>query len=230
MKISAPVALWLLAVLVAGCSSTGTWKYTPLTAIPVEPRVPRAASCGECHEAEYSTWKKNDHGDPKAMAAITVPQLRECGACHENLAAHLAAPENQQPRALARLTKTEQNEACGNCHYNKQLLGRKAINPHNDHGLFTSVGYQGKKEQISCLDCHQGHGQKDSMLQTIEAHVCFQCHKEAIVTMGIFQPVNYVAEGEVCFACHAPHGTSKGGQAARMTTGVVATCIPCHLP
>ena len=221
--------IWLCLLLTAGCSSTGKWNFTKLSEIPVEASVPPAAECRVCHEAEYGTWEKTDHGDPQAMAKITVAQLKECGACHGGLAAHAGDPESNHPPAIASLDKSGQNRICGNCHYNKDLLGWKSINPNHRHGLFMSVGFQGKKRQLSCLDCHEGHGGKREMLQSIQAHTCFKCHKEAIATMGVFQPLNYLAAGKVCTACHAPHGTSALGHAARMTVGFVGTCMPCHV-
>jgi predicted CXXCH cytochrome family protein len=65
------------------------------------------------------------------------------------------------------------------------------------------------------------------MLKRIRAHVCFDCHKTAIATMGIFQPVNYVTFGKACQACHTVHGGRTASKVARMTVGV---CIVCHIP
>ncbi|MEI6971005.1 MAG: cytochrome c3 family protein [bacterium] len=224
-------ASYILAILIgAGCSSTGTWQYTKLDSLPVEKTVPAATSCTECHQPEYETWKKTDHSDAESMKKITVTQLLECGACHDNLAAHLETPDKATPTDLAKIDKTALNQVCGKCHFNKELMGWDAINPNNEHGFITSVGFEGKEEQLSCLDCHDGHSGKRNMLEGIQAHTCFKCHKSAIVTMGAFQPLNYVAAGEVCTACHAPHGTSKVGQAGRMATGVTLVCVACHLP
>ena len=64
------------------------------------------------------------------------------------------------------------------------------------------------------------------MLASIKAHICFTCHKEAIVTMGVFQPFNYLFLGKACQACHAIHGGSSGAQAARMGAGF---CVVCHV-
>jgi predicted CXXCH cytochrome family protein len=83
---------------------------------------------------------------------------------------------------------------------------------------------------LSCLDCHAGHSARRNMLRGLQAHICFRCHKRAIVTMGIFQPLNYLTAGKTCTSCHAAHGTTKGGHAARMTLGIGATCVVCHIP
>jgi len=40
------------------------------------------------------------------------------------------------------------------------------------------------------------------MLVSITAPVGFTCHKEAIVTMGVFQPFNYLFFGKTCQAYH----------------------------
>jgi predicted CXXCH cytochrome family protein len=222
----------LLCVAVsAGCSSIGKWNYMQLAELPAESDVPAATSCMDCHELELKTWKKTDHADVISMGRIPKGELRECGACHDNLASHIAAPDETTPKYIAALTKSDQNQLCGQCHFNKDVLGRKAINPHLRHGLFTSVGFdEEKKQQLSCLNCHEGHGGKKNMLRSMQAHICFKCHKSAIVTMGVFQPVNYLTGGKVCTSCHAAHGTSRAGHTARMTVGVAATCVPCHLP
>lgn len=223
-------SILLCVFVVAGCSSTGKWFYLKLTEIPVEKSVPTALSCKYCHKTEHETWEKTEHANAASMEKISVVQLRECGACHDNITAHLAAPQENKPKDITALSKSDQNQLCGKCHFNKDIFGWKAINPHHRHGLFKSVGFDGKKQQLSCLDCHAGHGNKGNMLQRSQANLCFKCHKQAIITMGIFQPFNYIADGKVCTACHAPHGTSAPGHAARMTLGVAATCVPCHFP
>ena len=123
------------------------------------------------------------------------------------------------------MNKTDQNTLCGKCHYNQNLFRGSTINPQDKHALFMSVGLEGKKQQIACLDCHSGHKGGTEMLVTIRAHICFTCHKSAIVTMGIFQPFNYLAFGKFCQACHAIHGGSGTAQATRMGIGV---CVICH--
>lgn len=154
--------------------------------------------------------------------------LPVCGACHDNLATHADKPDVVVPSVLTELEKTQQNNVCGKCHYSQDLLGKKAINPHDKHALFMSVGFEGKKRQISCLECHSGHKGKGDMLHGIKAHTCFKCHKEAIVTMGIFQPLNYLLAGKVCLGCHPPHGGTAKDMVARMATGIAMTCVPCH--
>lgn len=218
-------------IICAGCSSTGEWAYVKMTEIPFEKSVPPAASCMDCHESQYATWKKTDHADASDMKVVPAAQLRECGACHNNLSAHIEAPEAKKPSDIKSMSKSEQNQLCGNCHYNKEVFGRDSINPNLDHGLFTSVGFSEMKEhQLSCLDCHEGHSKHGDMLQSIQAHTCFKCHDGlTYATMGIFQPFNYLADGKICTACHAPHGATKTGQAVRMIGGFGSTCIPCHI-
>jgi len=160
------------------------------------------------------------------MARIPLEELRECGACHENAAAHVQAPGPATTPTITALTRTEQNTICGKCHYNQALFGSRAINPHDKHGLFMSVGLEGRQRQISCLDCHSGHHGGSAMLVSIKAHICFTCHREAIVTMGVFQPFNYLFAGKACQGCHTVHGGSAGEQWGRMGVGF---CIVCHV-
>lgn len=227
-RIHVPILLCLFAI--AACSSSGDWSYVDLADIAVGKNAPRATDCVMCHEEQYEMWKKTDHADAALMNKISITELQECGACHDSLAAHIVAPMESVPPDIEAMDKSGQNMVCGKCHFNKTVLARRAINPHNWHGLLTNSGFEGKKKQLSCLDCHAGHAGKRNMLQGTQAHTCFKCHKSAIVTMGIFQPLNYLAFGKVCTSCHAAHGTSRAGHAGRMTVGVAAICVVCHIP
>jgi predicted CXXCH cytochrome family protein len=91
--------------------------------------------------------------------------------------------------------------------------------------MFMSVGFEGHKRQLACLDCHSGHSGKAKMSAHLRAHTCYQCHKEAIVTMGVFLPINYLTFGKACQACHPLHGGSPASKSARMGVGV---CVVCH--
>jgi len=213
----------LIVVLLAGCART--WTFTPIDAYRPAENVPPAAACQACHQGEYDSWKRTRHASEVYMQAVPVPALRECGACHEGIAAHAADLAVKPGTSPAKASKTEQNRTCGKCHFNQDILGRSAINPDDKHALFMSVGFEGKKQQLSCLDCHSGHKGGSDMLVSIKAHICFSCHKAAIVTMGIFQPFNYLTFGKMCQGCHAIHGGSSGAQAARMGVGV---CVVCH--
>ncbi len=217
----------LLASLIAlsGCAPR-TWQFTPIDTFKPAETVPPAAACQMCHQKEYESWMKTRHASATHMAVVPIQDLRECGACHTGLATQ-AADSSVKPGPLPEaMSKTERNTLCGKCHFNQKLLDSMAINPDDKHALFMSVGFEGKKEQITCLDCHSGHQGGADMLQSIKAHVCFKCHKAAIVTMGVFQPFNYLTFGKACQACHAIHGGSSGEQAARMGIGV---CVVCHV-
>jgi predicted CXXCH cytochrome family protein len=95
---------------------------------------------------------------------------------------------------------------CIKCHEKKYAywvksaharLGRNVINPQLDHGLFSSAGFEDKTHQLSCLDCHDVHSDHDHLLESSQSNLCFKCHESAIVTMGMFQPVNYLAGGKL---------------------------------
>ena len=228
----------LLAVLFAavalmvmiGCSANWEYKaldtFAPATAAG---NAPLAQACSGCHTDEHKSWADTKHSSKEKMAPVTVDEFKECGACHAGIDAHAASKEAPNPPSISGMTKTEQNDICGKCHYNRDVMGNKAINPHAKHSPLMSVGFdEEKKRQLSCLECHSGHKGKSEMLQNIKAHVCFKCHKEAIVTMGLFQPFNYAAFGKACQLCHAVHGGTTGQLAGRMAIGV-ATCVPCHI-
>jgi predicted CXXCH cytochrome family protein len=217
--------LFVISLIGTGCS---TWEYPKLSDLPVSARVPAGNSCAECHADQYDSWKKTAHADSTRMAVVAISQFRECGACHDNLAAHAEDPTNVPTLSIPKLSRSDQNKVCGKCHFSPEVLTQKAINPKNRHGLFMSYGFQGYKDTLSCLDCHSGHDGRKKMLQSIQAHTCFKCHKEAIVTMGVFQPFNYIAGGWVCLGCHPAHGGTAPHQLARVATGAVITCLVCH--
>ena len=222
MKKTVILAL-LLVLIVVGCART--WVSQPIETYQPSEAVPPAATCQSCHQDQYDTWKKNRHSDEKYIAKVPVVELRECGACHDNLNAHAADPGGSKPQHLTSLTKTEKNTLCGKCHYNQKLFGSDAINPHDKHSLFADVALEGQPKQIACLDCHTGHRGGAEMLVRIKAHICFECHTSAMVTMGIFQPLNYLTFGKTCQACHTVHGGSAGERWGRMSVGF---CIVCH--
>lgn len=213
----------MIMLALVGCGRT--WQSIPLESYRPAEVVPSASACQSCHQKEYDSWKKTRHASETHMALVPIKELRECGACHDNSTAHAADPATKPGATPEKLTKTEQNTLCGKCHYSQEILGGSAINPQDKHALFMSVGFEGKKQQIACLDCHSGHNGGSEMLVSIKAHICFKCHKVAIVTMGIFQPFNYLAFGKACQACHAVHGGSSTAQATRMGVGF---CIICH--
>jgi len=223
MKRVAAIIFPIILVALVGCART--WQFEPLESFRPPEVVPAAPTCQTCHQKEYESWKKTRHAEKARMAVIPIKELRECGACHDNVAAHAADPATKPGPSPAKLNKTNQNILCGKCHYNQDLLRSNAINPQDKHALFMSVGFEGKEQQISCMDCHSGHKGGSEMLITIRAHICFTCHKSAIVTMGIFQPFNYLAFGKFCQACHAVHGGSSTAQYTRMGVGV---CVICH--
>jgi predicted CXXCH cytochrome family protein len=224
-KKAAVAGFLLLIFFLAGCA---TWEFTAIKDLPVQASVPAPKSCGECHEEQYAIWKNSVHGDSARTAKVGVPGLTGCGACHGSLAAHADDPNNVQPPSILKMNRLEQNRVCGKCHYNRDLMGSGAINPHNRHGLLFSYGFEGFKDTISCLECHGGHSRKTGMLQSIRAHTCFKCHKEAIATMGVFQPLNYAVAGKLCVTCHPAHGATAPHQAVRLAGGALAVCLVCH--
>jgi predicted CXXCH cytochrome family protein len=220
------VVLFLIlfaAVVIAGCA--GTWTTQPIESFKPADAVPPALVCQPCHQAQFDSWKRTRHSDGQRMAKIPVAELHECGACHANLAAHAADPSNR-PANIAAMNRTERNTLCGKCHYSQKLFAGKAIDPHGKHSLFANVALEGQPKQIACLDCHSGHKGKSDMLVRIKAHICYECHTSAMVTMGIlFQVPNWITNGYMCQACHTVHGGSTSERWGRMGVGF---CVVCH--
>ena len=210
-------------VVIIGCA--GTWVTQPIETFKPAEAVPPATVCRPCHESQFDSWKKTRHADGQRMAMIPVKDLHECGACHVNLTAHAADPGNKPPN-IAAMTKTDKNTLCGKCHYSQKLFGGRAINPHGKHSLFADVALEGQPKQIACLDCHSGHKGGSDMLVRIKAHICYECHTSAMVTMGIlFQVPNWLTAGYMCQACHTVHGGSASERWGRMGVGF---CVVCH--
>lgn len=224
MKHSAAGLFLVISSVIAISGCAGTWVTQPIESYKPAEAVPPASACQSCHPEQLETWKNTRHAEMERMAKIPVKELHECGACHGNLAAHIANPGNK-PTSIAKMSKTEQNTLCGKCHYSQQLFGNRAINPHDRHSLFAGVAFEGQPKQIGCLDCHSGHKGKSSMLVRIKAHICYECHTSAIVTMGVFQPVNYLTNGYMCQGCHTVHGGSTSERWGRMAVGF---CVVCH--
>ena len=211
------------AVVIVGCART--WMYHPIESYKPSEASPPATVCQPCHQEQFDSWKGTRHADGHRMAKIPVTELHECGACHANLTAHAGDPVSRPP-SVAKMTRTEMNTLCGKCHYNQQLFSRKAINPHDKHALFANVALEGQPKQIACLDCHSGHKGGSDMLVRIKAHICYECHTSAMVTMGIlFQVPNWLTAGYMCQACHTVHGGSASERWGRMGVGF---CVVCH--
>lgn len=219
-------ALFVALVLI-GCART--WIFQPIETYKPSGAVPPATACQPCHESEFSSWKETRHGEERYMSRIPVAELRECGACHSVTALHLEDPAGNKPTVPTALSKTEKNTLCGKCHYNQNIFGGNAINPHDKHGLYKSVGLEGQEVQIACLDCHSGHHGKTGMgemLVRYKPNICYECHSGALAySMGIFMPFNYLAYGKMCQACHTVHGGSKKERWTRMGVGF---CVICH--
>lgn len=213
----------IFMLVLAGCDRS--WDYPDARSLGSSLKPLDPESCSVCHSDNMDSWKKTAHSVVRRMNKVPSAGQANCHACHEALpdGAGSACVDNMSNPG--KLDKDAQNRLCGRCHYNKEIFGWKAINPRDRHGLFMDVGFEGRKKQVSCLECHAGHLGKSAMLRNIKAHACFRCHKEAIVTMGVFQPVNYVAFGKACQACHTIHGGSTAYKNTRMGVGV---CIVCH--
>ena len=220
------IALTFAITGLAACAG-GNWTYKPLAEFAPASSPHSATVCEGCHKDAVASWNTSTHADAEAMKNVSVEAFKQCGACHNVSPAHSDAPSANKPQHIASMSKTEQNEVCGKCHYNIEV-SEDAINPDGRHGVFMDVGFSPeRKRQIACLDCHTGHGE-GNQLKHYQAHICFSCHKEAIVTMGIFQPFNYLAAGKFCQACHSVHGSTPGRQAGHMAAGFLV-CVPCHV-
>ena len=220
------IGTFIVSATVLGCASN--WNYDQPGKRVSDQDAPDAQICKQCHEHEYESWEKTAHADASRMKKLPGGSSFECGICHDNLVPHSDNPYDTKPSISSGLDKNEQNTTCGTCHFSKNMMGKEAFNPYYRHGLFMSVGFIGKKDTISCLDCHGGHSGKSQMLQRSKAHICFSCHKEAVVTMAFFQPFNYLSAGHACIGCHPQHGSPAGEHSTRVATGAAISCYVCH--
>ena len=93
--------------------------------------------------------------------------------------------------------------------------------------MFWASGTHAARD-VTCDSCHEVHnnGLDKVRERTTQTEVCFTCHKEKRVQIGL--PSRHpIREGKVtCSDCHNPHGSAGAKNLVRDT--VNETCFKCH--
>jgi DmsE family decaheme c-type cytochrome len=103
---------------------------------------------------------------------------------------------------------------CSSCH----LDVRAAFNRPFGHKLEESA--------ISCVDCHDPHGESPpAMLSRVSGNelVCLKCHADK---RGPFPFEHAPVKLETCSSCHEPHGSANPRMLTRHNAGRL--CLECH--
>jgi predicted CXXCH cytochrome family protein len=107
----------------------------------------------------------------------------------------------------------KQEELCFQCHAG--LL--KNIEADGTHPVFK----QGK-----CLSCHDAHASNNTK-QLVEegGALCFNCHNDVKVGLGITKYPHKPTVEKKCIVCHRPHGSKIKGLLPRPLKSL---CLSCH--
>lgn len=154
-------------------------------------------TCLECHGAEISQrWH--------AASAHSRNQVA-CTACHT---------VHGQPQQLTLKAPAAANRLCSSCHVAEWAEFQR---PHA-HAL--------REGAMSCADCHDPHGGKQSgSLRIVSANEpgCLRCHADK---RGPFPFEHPPVRLEGCKACHEPHGSRNPRMLTRAEVRFL--CLECH--
>ena len=174
-------------------------------------------TCLECHE-DHANDKYNVH---MRIASFEVSGYRiGCEGCHGPGSAHV--DEDGDVEKILRFGKEglegeEVGAVCTTCH--------------QDGALMAWAGSAHQEDDVSCLECHSIHYNKEKTLlrNTNQFELCGQCHQD-IKAKGYLMSRHPVREGKMgCTDCHSPHGTDN------LVSGMIKTderlndlCLKCH--
>lgn len=202
LKLAVPILLLLGMVGVASLNAADSGKYVG------------ADTCKGCHEAAYESYANSIHakraipGSPATGAG--------CEACHGSGAAHVEKGGGKGTGVIGfdRKEKAKAKSAqCLSCHEASKHLAFWNMSKH-------------KSADVSCSDCHSGHGGGYKGLKEKQTELCNSCHRD--IKMQVNKQSHHpIREGKVsCSDCHDPHG-SFGPKMVKANT-VNELCYKCH--
>ena len=186
--------------------------------------------CKNCHEPYFDSFKATTHG--KASHPSTPAAKGGCDSCHGDGTKHVEAGGGKgvggiiNPASKA-LSAADKDRICLTCHDG------------NRHLAFWDSGKH-RKNDVSCVNCHSTHGDKDTLLKiknpeiapfkttlrVAQQEVCFTCHRDirGLVARPSHHPI---VEGKVkCSSCHNPHGALS--PAMVNAESIKELCTTCH--
>ncbi|RPI49063.1 MAG: DmsE family decaheme c-type cytochrome, partial [Deltaproteobacteria bacterium] len=174
-------------------------------------------TCLECHE-NHADDKYNVH---MRVASFEVSGYRiGCEGCHGPGSVHVDEDGNVEKILRFGQGGLKSEEVAGVC-----------TTCHQDGALMNWAGSAHQEDDVSCLECHSVHFNKEKTLlkNTNEFELCGQCHQD-IKAKGYLMSRHPVREGKMgCTDCHSPHGTDN------LVSGMLKTderlndlCLKCH--
>jgi len=169
--------------------------------------------CFSCHSTEL-------RAEGEVRAGLTHDQIQVnpdrsvvgvlCEGCHGPRAAHVAAFEQRKPTPRpAKMTAIQINELCGQCHSRSDLNPVTAIVARfQPWSLERSRCFQASQGRLSCLTCHDPHGNAESSPTYYNAR-CLSCHSREAVTQQKAAHSCPVNKTDNCISCHMPRDSTS---------------------
>jgi len=222
--------------------------HTGVTFFPHEPQAALRVTCGRCHAAQDSLWRRGVH------ASRTGAPRAGCVDCHGG---HGVARSGFLPTAAGRAAM---REACARCHPAQVSSAERDVHAdtiactrcHGSHDMPPVPDDATRRIDIrlarACATCHVKEGasyfadihgraaQRQAFGRLAigdTAATCVSCHGEHGIRRAN-DPTWRFAVADACIRCHAAYGgtyrDSYHGQASLVGSTRAAKCADCHTP
>lgn len=151
---------------------------------PDQPRAAISRTCSQCHNAIFETYADSVHG--RALIDDNNQDVPVCTTCH-------GSHNVRDP--LTSDFRLEMPQLCGDCHANRQLMGKYGISSNvlktylqDFHGASISLRQENEGQiapEAVCSDCHGVHDitrPTDANSPVLKANLsvtCQKCHEGA---------------------------------------------------
>jgi hypothetical protein len=164
--------------------------------------------CFSCHNTELRAKPGLVPGSSQDGLEIVPDRSTpgvQCEGCHGPRAEHVEAFRNKKPTPRPpKMTAAEINTLCGKCHSRSDLDPNHAILARfQPWGLERSRCFQASAGRMSCLTCHDPHGD------------------------AVTEPSYYNAR---CVSCHSPEAVARKEALTTCKAKQTSRCISCHMP
>ncbi len=223
--------------------------HTGVAFFPHEPQAALRVTCGRCHAAQDSLWRRGVH------ASRTGAPRAGCVDCHGG---HAVARAGFLPTAAGR---TAMYAACARCHAAQVASAEQGIHAdtiactrcHGTHDMRPVPDDATHRIDVrlarACATCHVKEGASyfgdihgRTAVRQASGHgpvvgdtaaTCISCHGEHGIRRAT-DPTWRYAVADACTRCHAAYGStyrdSYHGQASRVGSTRAAQCADCHTP